>query len=350
MSATSATIETNPSWPAFPGKEEVPVAPLATVDLGRLIARDADEVAKLLEVCKTHGFFYLDLQTCEPGRQIVEAEQGLLRFMENYFAQPAEVKLKDDRKSFTHGFKPVGTFSGTKNGTRDCYETLKVSRAEMVEKSPLLPESVKKQEQLFDTFISLSHYITQNLLQCLSDALGLTGGARLEQFHRDGEETNTTLVMLHYPPSDSDETIGHNKHTDIGSITLLFSEQWGLQVWSPEIDGWAFIQPRPKGHATINVGDSLRFLSQKRLYSCLHRVIPPVGGRQTEDRYSIAYFLRPENNAVYEDPNGRKITAREWHDDKYIMFGEPHVKQEESPMLTGGMEPILGSRPIAVAN
>lgn len=226
--------------------------------------------------------------------------------------------------------------------------TPQVSRAEMVEKSSKLPESVKKQDALFESFISLSHFITRTLLECLSDALGLTDAARLEQFHRDGEDTNTTLVMLHYPPNASDAHVGHNKHTDIGSITLLFSEQWGLQVWSPDTDSWAFIQPRPHGHATINVGDSLRFLSGKRLYSCLHRVVPPAGGRQEEDRYSIAYFLRPENNAVYEDPNGKKVTAREWHDGKYVMFGEPHAKQDESPMLTGGMETILGSRVVQV--
>lgn len=219
-----------------------------------------------------------------------------------------------------------------------------MARAEMEEKSDELPAGVKKQVDLFDSFISLSHFITSTLLACLSDALDLHGPARLEQFHRNGEETNTTLVMLHYPPSPSDAHVGHNKHTDIGSITLLFSEQWGLQVWSPEADNWAFVEPRPGGHATINVGDSLRFLSGKRLYSCLHRVIPPTGSRQEEDRYSIAYFLRPENAAVYEDPSGKKVTAREWHDDKYVMFGEPHVKQEASAMLTGGMETILTGR------
>lgn len=233
--------------------------------------------------------------------------------------------------------------------SRSDNEIAQVARAEMVGKSEMLPAGVKNEEELFDSFISLSHFITSTLLSCLSDALGLEGAVRLEQFHRDGEDTNTTLVLLHYPPSATDEHVGHNKHTDIGSITLLFSEQWGLQVWSPEADGWAFVQPRPHGHATINVGDSLRFLSDKRLFSCLHRVVPPMGGRQEEDRYSIAYFLRPENAAVYEDPSGKRVTAREWHDDKYVMFAEPHVKQEKSAMLTGGMETILaGHRPQAV--
>jgi len=200
----------------------------------------------------------------------------------------------------------------------------------MVEKSANLPSGVKTQIELFDSFMSLSHHITHTLLRCLSDGLGLSGSRRLEQSHRDGEETNTTLVLLHYPPTpDAEQNIGHNKHTDIGSITLLFSEQWGLQVLTPETQEWAFIQPRPKGHATINVGDSLRFLADKKLYSCLHRVIPPSGedAAQDEDRYSIAYFLRPENKTVYKDPQGRPISAAEWHDKKYVMFAEPHDEQ-----------------------
>jgi isopenicillin N synthase-like dioxygenase len=170
----------------------------------------------------------------------------------------------------------------------------------------------------------------------------MTGSERFEESHKQGQNSNTCLVMLHYPKSLTDSNIGHNKHTDIGSITLLFTEQWGLQVFSPESQTWRFIQPRPYGHATINVGDSLRFLSGKRLNSCVHRVIPPTGNYQLEDRYSIAYFLRPDNDAIYEDAEGTKVSAAKWHDDKYIMFGTERDKQEKSSILTGGMEGILG--------
>ena len=92
-----------PAFPAFPGGKDVTIAPLATIDLARLIERDGAEIAKLLSACVTHGFFYLDLQTSEQGRQIVSDEQGLLRFMREYFNQPHEVKMLDDRQSFTHG-------------------------------------------------------------------------------------------------------------------------------------------------------------------------------------------------------------------------------------------------------
>ncbi|THU90839.1 Clavaminate synthase-like protein [Dendrothele bispora CBS 962.96] len=333
----------NNTWPAFPGGEQVKIASLDTVDLGRLLTKNPIEIKKLLDVCMTHGFFYLDLQTCKEGLQLIDDEQGVYRFMEEYFAKPLETKMLDDRKSFLHGFKPVGVFTGTKESHKDAYETLKVAREEMDAKSELMPDSVKAKMELFDRFMNLSNLVNYTLLMCLSDALGLTGNARLEESHRRDQKSNTCLVMLHYPPTETDGTnIGHNKHTDIGSITLLFSEQWGLQVFDPETQDWKFIQPRPRGHATINVGDSLRFLSGKKLYSCLHRVIPPTADVQTEDRYSIAYFLRPENAAVLEDADGKVVAASKWHDDKYVMFGAPHQEQDKGTVLTGGMETILG--------
>lgn len=210
----------------------------------------------------------------------------------------------------------------------------------MIANSPDGADIITKNSDLFTNFIERSQYVTTTLLSCLSDALGLEGSARFENSHRDGEPTNTTLVMLKYPRNSNSTNIGHNKHTDIGSVTFLFSSQWGLQVVTPEARTWAYVQPRPD-HAIINVGDSLRFLSGKRLVSCLHRVVPLSGNLQEEDRYSIAYFLRPESNVRLEDLDGKKITAEKWHDDKYVMFGEPHAKQEASMMLTGGMEPIL---------
>jgi isopenicillin N synthase-like dioxygenase len=210
----------------------------------------------------------------------------------------------------------------------------------MVDKSPNLPVSVQENVELFDRFISLSQYLLKTLLSCLSDALNIDDAHRLEHSHRDGQPTNTTLVLLRYPKNADAHHIGHNKHTDIGSLTLLFSNQWGLQVVTPEKKEWAFVQPRAN-HAIINVGDSLRFLSGKRLNSCLHRVIPVNGACQEEHRYSIAYFLRPESEVKFEDADGQKVSAEKWHDDKYVMFAEPHEKQEMSKMLTGGMEQIL---------
>jgi isopenicillin N synthase-like dioxygenase len=178
------------------------------------------------------------------------------------------------------------------------------------------------------------------MLSALSTALGLRGYDRFETSHRNGHKSNSTLAMFRYIPGDitSSKEVGHQKHTDIGSLTLLFSEQWGLQVQRPGPENhekWEFIEPRP-GYAVINVGDSLRFASGHQLYSCIHQVVPI---NTDEHRYSIAYFLRPENEAKYKDSNGKWVTAREWHDAKYEVFQKEHQQQIGSDsILMGGME------------
>jgi isopenicillin N synthase-like dioxygenase len=207
----------------------------------------------------------------------------------------------------------------------------------MKARAPQLPSSVQKNMDLFDSFISGCHSIVLKLLECLSTGMGLTGTARFENKHRASVTARTTMVLFRYPRQLEDGGgIGHNMHTDIGSLTLLFCDSWGLQVLSPETNEWGFIAPKV-GYAVINVGDSLRFLSGHELSSCVHRVIP-ITERQEDHRYSIAYFLRPEDDAVYIDSKGRELSARTWHDEKYNVFREPHEKQEQDMILTGGME------------
>jgi isopenicillin N synthase-like dioxygenase len=207
----------------------------------------------------------------------------------------------------------------------------------MKARAPQLPSSVQSNPELFDGFIRRAHSSVLTILECLSNGLGLSEDSRFENRHRPDVPARTTMVLFRYPKQlEEGGGIGHNVHTDIGSLTLLFCENWGLQLLSPETNEWGFIAPKP-GHAVINVGDSLRFLSGHKLKSCVHRVIP-VTERQEEDRFSIAYFLRPEDNAVYIDSKGRELSARAWHDEKYSVFRKPHDEQEKDVVLTGGME------------
>ena len=219
--------------------------------------------------------------------------------------------------------------------------TPQIARSEMLDTSSSLPQAAKDNLDLFDRFIRASDTITKTILARLSEIFSLAAGSRFEDVHRVGEDSRTTLVLFRYPKqalTDADAGVGHNKHTDIGTLTLLFSEQLGLQVLSPETSTWNFVAPKPD-HAVINVGDSLRFLSGHVLNSCVHRVLPKTAtGRQEEHRYSIAYFLRPEDATQYRDSKGRMITARAWHDGKYEVFRQTHEMSAGDSVLTGGME------------
>lgn len=209
---------------------------------------------------------------------------------------------------------------------------------EMRSRAEALPANVKKEIELFHAFQMDCHNITMQIITRLSDQFNLIGEHRFESHHRDDVESTSTLSLFKYPKQDSPslDGLGHNSHTDIGTLTLLFSEQWGLQVFSSEVQRWLFIAPKPL-HAMVNVGDTLRFLSGNKLWSSIHRVIP-IGARQEEHRYSIAYFLRAENNTKFTDPNGRSVTAKEWHDEKFDLFRDTHQNQSQVSVLFGGLE------------
>ncbi|KAF8174674.1 2OG-Fe-II oxygenase family oxidoreductase [Mycena galopus ATCC 62051] len=334
----SAHYTSHPTIPV----NQLELAALPTIDFAKLTSGDASEAQRLLDACVTQGFFYLDLQGSNSSSKILADQYALLDVMKNYFDQPHEVKMEDNIESVTDGFKPIGTFAGVNRNSRDCYETLRVSYKTILNTSSKMPVTIQKNISLISNFVFNSHFITHTILERLSHALQLQGSACFENNHRDEKPSTTTLVLLHYPQNVDSEYSGHNKHTDIGSLTLLFTPQWGLQLLSPveKEKSWLWVEPRP-GHAVINVGDSLRFLSGKRLKSCLHRVVPTSGMFQEEDRYSIAYFLRPESDVDFEDSDGKTVSVKKWHDEKYIMYTQTHEKQDQSTVLTGGMEKTL---------
>jgi isopenicillin N synthase-like dioxygenase len=122
-----------------------------------------------------------------------------------------------------------------------------------------------------------------------------------------------TLRLLHYPalPSDTvleDEIdIRAGAHSDYGSITLLFQRpsQPGLEILTPE-STWAPVPVIPEGYQTtttfppilVNIADLLSYWTNGYLKSTVHRVIFPKDARRGgEDRYSIAYFCHPSDDA-----------------------------------------------------
>jgi hypothetical protein len=191
--------------------------------------------------------------------------------------------------------------------------------------------------KILEHAIANSNTVTKVILSALSTGTGRTGADRFENMHRNDRPSTSTLAMMHYIPSDPSKTknIGHQKHTDISSLTLLFSDQWGLQIRPPGSREFGFVAPK-EGCAVMNVGDSLRFASGHTMQSCIHRVVPL---NYDEHRYSIAYFLRAEDQTMFTDSEGRYITAGQWHDEKFFAFKAEAAVQALAPssMLLGGM-------------
>ncbi|KAF2241165.1 Clavaminate synthase-like protein [Trematosphaeria pertusa] len=313
-----------------------PLLTLPTIRLDHLRSGDTSESKKLIDACRNWGFFYLDLTSDDV---LCRQWEEMLVAMKDYFEQPLDVKMQDARQSDNYGYEPQGTEVGPRPDTVDGYESLKISRREFLKGSTdLTTASALAKTDLFFDFSSNAHTVTIMMLERLSDEMGLKGGDRFEAFHNDKVPSLTNLTLLRYPKHDElkGSSVGHNKHTDIGSLTFLLAGQWGLQALSPDQETWAFVEPRPK-HAVINVGDSLRFPSKGQLLSAVHRVIP-IHEKQHEDRYSIAYFLRIANDTPFRDAAGKLWSAKEWHDFKFDAFRAPASLDPDMQVLTGMME------------
>ncbi|UKZ96569.1 uncharacterized protein TrAFT101_011351 [Trichoderma asperellum] len=322
------------SLPGLAGN--VPVATLPTINYRLLLNCDEAEMAKLLSVSIREGFFYLDLEDEDVSQTTCGYIDQIYNFMRTWFNQDLEIKLQDLQSNYTDGYKATGFFAGPYDGTRDAYESLKVSHKGIKAPEASVPAAIQSERALFEAYLTRANSIARQLLSALSTASGLPPAERFENFHQTSEDSNSVLVLLRYPyvpPAEQSKTVGHNKHTDIGSITVLFTDQWGLQVMAADSQQWQWVAPR-RNCAIINVGDSLRFLSQKKLKSCLHRVVPVDG--QTSDRYTIAYFLRPDNRVSFIDSNGAHVTAQHWHDVKYEVFRATQEEQRRDTILTGG--------------
>jgi isopenicillin N synthase-like dioxygenase len=315
---------------------------MRTIDYGLLLSQDPTEVEKVLKACLEDGYFQLDLDGID-GRRMLEDRTEVLKLMQRFFESPLSAKNEYGLIDSHLGYEPVGSRTGAFGaGTKDGYEMLKVSRDEIQQGSPRVPSPIKNSPDLhlLEQSIGSCNTITKVILSALSTGMNLTGSARFENSHRNDRPSTTTLSMMHYLPAEitGQDKVGHQKHTDISSLTLLFSDQWGLQIRPPGECGareMGFVAPKP-GCAFVHVGDSLRFASGMKFQSCIHRVVPFDA---TEHRYSIAYFLRAEDSTMFMDSEGRYVTAKEWHDEKFTAFTDPWVWQAMAPksMILGGM-------------
>ncbi|KAI0388512.1 2OG-Fe(II) oxygenase family oxidoreductase [Xylariaceae sp. FL0594] len=309
---------------------------LQTLSFAKLANKDGKELEKLLDACQHQGFFYLDLAGSDAA-QGLEDRLKALSLTKEWFDRPLEEKMKLRQDSVTKGYKPIGTLSGVVKDKKDGFENIKMPRDDFINGNNTLPEGLNQDLATFKRDLECSHTVTTTILSCLSDLL--TPETRFEDHHRGSEASQSTMMYFRYvrqhDRNEGTTGVGHNMHTDLGTLTLLYCEQWGLQVYDQSRDVWAYVEPKP-GKYVVNVGDALRFLSGNALLSALHRVVP-VPGHEGEYRYSTAYFLRPENGARFRTSENTFVSALDWHDRKYDIFKADHAEQEKNTILTGGI-------------
>ncbi|KIW33014.1 hypothetical protein, variant [Cladophialophora immunda] len=269
-----------------------------------------DQVAReLLRACTDWGFFYVKNH---PIPQ--EAIEGIFDLEKRFFAQPLETKLEAPYiASKNAGYKPASSYGADARFT-DPREAISINKWPTIghaTAAPLPPILSDARQQIL-SFQQEVRLFTKQLLELIALALDLPR-ATFARYHGPDKENFDNFELMHYPPvtpgSDTSQGIPAfriSPHTDWGTLTLLFQTTiGGLEVRPPkytspdlslDTETWMPAPARPD-LVLVNIGDMLEFWTAGKLKSTWHRVVPTAteGGL---DRYTFAYFLHPEKDAV----------------------------------------------------
>lgn len=212
-----------------------------------------------------------------------------------------------------------------------------------------IPDALAAHHALLERLVRGAHAICLLILSNIEAHLRLEPG-KLTSLHRLTQTSADQLRLLKMPPQpQGDRRTSLLAHTDIGSVTLLWNILGGLQILAPGSDeesnantstAWEFVRPQA-GCAIVNMGDAMVHFSEGVVRSNLHRVAYAPGEQAVMDRYSIAYFARPEDDVVLEglgsvgknDEVGKgqqRVKVKDWVAMKAEMYRKGESRMESS--------------------
>jgi len=234
-----------------------------------------------------------------------DLKSRLFDVVERYFAQPEDVKKRDEDLSNggQRGFISKGRETAKGHSVPDLKEFFHVGQ-EVNDGDPIkseypdniwpsaIPEFQEITMEVFRTFEKTG----RDLLRAIAVYLDLE-----ETYFDSGiHNGNSILRLLHYYPVENADQIPEGAvragaHEDINLITLLMGgSARGLQALTKDGE-WLNVSPEP-GQIVINMGDMLQRLTNGRLRSTTHRVITLSGDDYKKPRFSTPFFLHPRSD------------------------------------------------------
>ncbi|KAE8404938.1 oxidoreductase [Aspergillus pseudonomiae] len=291
--------------PPFP--PDLPVVPLTKVSLSALERNCPAEAQKLLSACQEWGFFLLDMRGSDQGTAMMQDAEEMFDLTADLSEMDYEALNRYHHKppDFTR-YKSLGT-TKTEPGKFDHIHVYSLAQDDVLGNDSLEsqlphPETITRKKVQTRDFISRSHAVLHHVLTSLDTALGIAPGT-LSAMCPSTEPSGTLVRLIWTPPSTEQPNYGQisfGGHTDMGIMTLLFNVAGGLQVLPPGAanvhENWQLIRPEP-GCAVVNVADTLEQWTGGLLRSSLHRVVTAPGAQAMVPRRSVAYLLRPRQDA-----------------------------------------------------
>jgi isopenicillin N synthase-like dioxygenase len=194
-----------------------------------------------------------------------------------------------------------------------------------------LPPPLAENEARVNAFINQCRLLCVRIMELFAIGLEIDekegGKGWFTPYHDPSKGPSGSVFRTLYYPSlpaspsyDSETDIRAGAHSDYGTITLLFQRpgQPGLEILASrrgdENEEWLSVPINPSQEKEtpilVNVGDLLEYWTNGVLKSAVHRVIFPKDG-VGEDRYSMAYFCHPIDEARLEAVPSKIVKEKE---------------------------------------
>ncbi|OAX42626.1 Clavaminate synthase-like protein [Rhizopogon vinicolor AM-OR11-026] len=281
-------------------KEDLEWADLAIVDLSKANTPEgrAELYPQLRDALRTHGFVYA-------------INHGYTQAQRDRIFDIADVPFADvspdEKKTYTVDAEKVGYYAGykprqlwkldTESKVLDQVEHYAINMK--VEKRPH-PQVLRQFLPELDAFARHNHFnILHPILRLIALSLELPEETLVKKHNLDRTGETSVRFMKYYRRSKDEEEKSKNVwlkgHTDIGSITILWSQPiGGLQIQAP--DGrWKWVRHIDNA-LVINTGDMMTFLTGGYYKPTIHRVVQPPEDQRSYDRLGVYYFAMPDND------------------------------------------------------
>ncbi|KAJ7473985.1 hypothetical protein FB451DRAFT_1133427 [Mycena latifolia] len=270
--------------------EKLEYADLVIIDLSKANT-EAGRKALATEVVNamaSHGFFYAI------NHGYTQEQTTRVFSIANLTFDGVDI---EEKKAYTgqsgavyEGYKPRQTWQ-IEDGVRDQIEHYNINHDV---KKRAHPEALRPYMKEIDAFAHHNHFnIVYPILRLLALGLELPEDTLVAQHQFEAAGESCVRFMKYFPRSEEEEQrtkqVWLKGHTDIGSVTVLWSQPiGGLQILSPD-GAWRWVKHMDNA-LVINAGDVLAFLCGGFYPATRHRVIQPPADQVGLPRLGVFYF------------------------------------------------------------
>ncbi|KAG1740420.1 uncharacterized protein EDB91DRAFT_1328993 [Suillus paluster] len=294
---SSLTLPYAPHYVAAPPTKEIlEYADLAIIDISKAATEEgrAALAIELREALLNHGFF------CVVNHGYSQAQTArMLDIADMPFSTVHDDEKQiymSTRKESVHGYTllPYTDVDGRVRDQLQQYST----NCDVTERGhpealrPLLPE--------IQEFSKHNHFnVLHPILRLIARCLELPEDTLVNNHDYDAVGETAVTFLKYHPRTEEEETETKNVwlkgHTDLGSITILWSQPVAaLQIQTREGE-WRWIR-HLENALVVNAGDAMDFLSGGYYKGTIHRVVQPPVDQRNYTRLGLIYFSMPNDN------------------------------------------------------